>query len=130
MDLAIDARPGTTNDPLKFKRDLAQARATDLSKEREKQPADPADAEEEEEDADADGGASAVLLFAKHREGSLNRLFRTGHVMDEVELMTFQKTIIKKALLKQNRELDAQCVQTFKNILSYMGDRESSRFRI
>jgi len=69
------------------------------------------------------------------------------------ELMSFKKSLIKKALLKQNRHLDEQCVQTFKSkaavprhcrqhtssttalssppsyadIMSYMQDRKSTK---
>ena len=57
----------------------------------------------------------------------MDRLFRTGNVMDESRLLSFKKSLIKKALLKQNRELDDEAVQTFKNIMSYMGDRKSSK---
>jgi len=65
--------------------------------------------------------------FAKHRHGWFNRTFRVGDVHDETALLTFKKSLIKKALLKQNRELDEQAVQCFKNIMSYMGDRKSSK---
>jgi len=41
--------------------------------------------------------------------------------------LSFKKSLIKKAMLKQNRELDDEAVQTFKNIMSYMGDRKSSK---
>lgn len=34
--------------------------------------------------------------------------------------------MIKKALLKQNRHLDEEAVQAFKNVMSYMGDRKST----
>lgn len=70
------------------------------------------------------------FMFAKHRKGWVNRTFRTGHILDHEEIMTFKKSLIKKALLKQNRELDAEAIQTFKNIMSYMGDRESSKDQI
>ena len=91
--------------------------------------------------------------FAKHRKGWFNRVFRRGEVADESKLLTFKKSLIKKALLKQNRELDEEAVQVFKSerqthmqllnmeahvdqfhslavvadIMSYMGDRKSSK---
>lgn len=71
------------------------------------------------------------------------------------KIMTFKKSLIKKALLKQNRNLDAVAVQAFKStlctvaraiacgvapsltsiavasllsdVMSYMGDRKSSK---
>lgn len=92
-----------------------------------------------DDDSEDEGGASDrkkleeddteghEYRFAKHRNGFVNRLFRTGKVFDESKLLTFKKSLIKKALLKQNRELDEEAVQTFKNIMSYMGDRSSSK---
>lgn len=65
--------------------------------------------------------------FAKHRKGWFNRTFHTGKVNDEGTLLSFKKSLIKKALLKKNRDLDQECVQAFKNIMSYMGDRNSSK---
>lgn len=95
-----------------------------------------------DDDSDDDGSSSASdrkklqeddsaegheFRFAKHRNGIINRVFRTGKIFDESKLLTFKKSLIKKALLKQNRELDEEAVQTFKNIMSYMGDRSSSK---
>lgn len=65
--------------------------------------------------------------FSKHRHGWLHRTLRTGPVMDDQKLLTFKKSLIKKALLKENRSIDAEAVQCFKNIMSYMGDRKSSK---
>lgn len=65
--------------------------------------------------------------FAKHRKGFFARFFRTGQHHDEKKLLSFKKSMIKKALLKQNRDLDAEAVQNFKNVMSYMGDRSSSK---
>lgn len=48
-------------------------------------------------------------------------------MFDDSTLLTFKKSLIKKALLKQNRDLDAEAVQAFKNVMSYMGDRKSSK---
>merc|ERR1719245_2912548 len=42
--------------------------------------------------------------------------------------MKWKKSVIKKALLKSNRDLDADAIQCFKNIMNYMGDRESSKY--
>lgn len=50
-----------------------------------------------------------------------------GEVAGEDQLLQFKKSLIKKALLKQNRDLDAEAVQAFKNVMSYMGDRKSSK---
>mmetsp|Transcript_11327 Transcript_11327/g.21550 ORF Transcript_11327/g.21550 Transcript_11327/m.21550 type:complete len:752 (-) Transcript_11327:204-2459(-) len=77
------------------------------------------DDEEEEEEHE--------FTFAKHRKGWFNRTFRVGNIHDEGTLLTFKKSLIKKALLKQNRDLDAEAVQAFKNVMSYMGDRKSSK---
>jgi myosin-7 len=68
--------------------------------------------------------------FAKHRHGFWNRLMRTGGVADADTLLTFKRTLIKKALLKQNRHLDAEAVQAFKNVMSFMGDRVSGKDEI
>lgn len=68
-----------------------------------------------------------AFLFAKHRHGWFDRTFRVGKVMDNQKIMQFKKSLIKKALLKQNRNLDAEAVQGFKNVMSYMGDRKSSK---
>jgi hypothetical protein len=65
--------------------------------------------------------------FAKHRKGWWNRTFKTGEVHDESQLLTFKKSMIKKSLLKQNRDLDEASLQSFKNVMSYMGDRKSSK---
>lgn len=77
---------------------------------------------EEEEDEEGD-----KFIFSKHRKGWLNRFLRLGDGHDEKLLLTFKKSMIRKALLKQNRDLDAEAVQLFKNIMSYMGDRKSSK---
>lgn len=66
--------------------------------------------------------------FAKHRKGAIARFFRTkGSIMNEERILSWKKTLIKKALQKQNREQDEECIQAFKNIMSYMGDRSSSK---
>jgi hypothetical protein len=65
--------------------------------------------------------------FAKHRKGWFNRMFRVGEIADEQQLLRFKKSLIKKALLKQNRHLDTLAIQVFKNVMSYMGDRSSSK---
>lgn len=70
---------------------------------------------------------SAKFQFAKHRKGWVNRTFHLGQTLDEKELLTFKKSEIKKALLKQNREFDVQAIQSFKNIMSFMGDRHSGK---
>jgi len=77
---------------------------------------------DEEDDEDAHD-----FKFAKHRHGWLNRVLRTGTIMDDQKLLTFKKSLIKKALLKENRSIDQEAVQCFKNIMSYMGDRKSSK---
>lgn len=65
--------------------------------------------------------------LAKHRHGYWNRLWHTGETVDQKKLLSFKKSLIKKSLLKQNREYDAEAVQSFKNIMSYMGDRRSHK---
>jgi len=80
--------------------------------------------EDEEKEANEEDFA---FLFAKHRHGWLARTFRTGKVLDNQKIMKFKKSLIKKALLKQNRHLDDAAVQAFKNVMSYMGDRKSSK---
>jgi hypothetical protein len=55
--------------------------------------------------------------FAKHRKGWMARAFHVGPTFDEKKLLSFKKTLIKKALLKQNREFDADAVQSFKSKL-------------
>jgi hypothetical protein len=57
----------------------------------------------------------------------MNRILRRGDAHDASKLLTFKKSLIKKALLKQNRDLDAEAIQAFKNVMSYMGDRKSSK---
>lgn len=71
--------------------------------------------EEEEED----DGSSFIndFTFAKHRHGFLNRFTRTGEVYDVKQLLSFKKSLIKKALLKKNRRLDAEAIQSFKSEL-------------
>jgi hypothetical protein len=70
----------------------------------------------------------ANFKFAKHRKGFFNRVLRTkSSIMDTEKILSWKKTLIKKALLKQNRELDAEAIQAFKNVMSYMGDRSSSK---
>ncbi len=59
--------------------------------------------------------ACGVCRFAKHRKGFFSRFFRTGQHHDEKKLLSFKKSMIKKALLKQNRDLDAEAVQNFKS---------------
>lgn len=83
--------------------------------------------EAEEDDEDEEEDEEHEFRFAKHRKGWFNRTFRVGEVHNENELLTFKKSLIKKALLKQNRDLDDEAVQSFKNVMSYMGDRKSSK---
>lgn len=77
-----------------------------------------------DDDNDDDG---SDFRFAKHRHGWFNRFFRTGDYHDIGKLLRFKKSLIRKALLKENRHLDEEAIQTFKNIMSYMGDRKSSK---
>jgi len=75
-----------------------------------------------------DGSATtANLHFSKHRKGWFKRTFRVGKEFTHDKLMSYKKSLIKKSLLKENRHLDAVAVQLFKNIMSYMGDRKSSK---
>lgn len=77
------------------------------------------------EGSDEEGGGE--YRMAKHRKGFFNRLFHFGEQLDDEKLLSFKKSLIKKALLKQNRNLDAEAIQSFKNIMSFMGDRSSSK---
>jgi len=65
--------------------------------------------------------------LTKHRKGFWNRLLRIGNAHDNDKLLSFKKSLIRKALLKTNRTHDEQAIQTFKNIMSFMGDRPSSK---
>lgn len=78
-------------------------------------------------ESDSDDDISTIR-FAKHRKGLFARFFRTKSAIQGTDkILSFKKSLIRKALLKQNRELDAECIQNFKNIMSYMGDRSSSK---
>eukprot|EP00456_Euglypha_rotunda_P068051 TRINITY_DN591_c0_g1_i7.p1 TRINITY_DN591_c0_g1~~TRINITY_DN591_c0_g1_i7.p1 ORF type:complete len:814 (-),score=159.41 TRINITY_DN591_c0_g1_i7:107-2548(-) len=87
------------------------------------------------QEAEADGGDDAEpeeegateITFAKHRHGMVNRILRRGPIADDQKILTFKKSLIKKALLKSNRHMDAEAIQAFKNVMSYMGDRKSSK---
>ena len=72
-------------------------------------------------------GGTEHLHFSKHRKGWFKRTFRVGKEFGHERLMSYKKSLIKKSLLKENRHLDAVAVQLFKNIMSYMGDRKSSK---
>ena len=77
---------------------------------------------------EADGSAdSTPLHFSKHRKGWFKRTFHVGTAFSSERLMEFKKSMIKKSLLKENRHLDTLAVQLFKNVMSYMGDRKSSK---
>ena len=79
-------------------------------------------------DSDSDGEENADFHFAKHRKGIFNRILRTkSSIMDNDKILTWKRTCIKKALLKQNRQLDKEAIQAFRNVMSYMGDRSSSK---
>jgi hypothetical protein len=65
-----------------------------------------------------------------HRKGLINRIFHLGKSNDRQTLLSFKKSVIKKSLLKENRSKDAVCIQCFKNILAYMGDRKSVKAEI
>eukprot|EP00475_Leptophrys_vorax_P012380 TRINITY_DN18819_c0_g1_i3.p1 TRINITY_DN18819_c0_g1~~TRINITY_DN18819_c0_g1_i3.p1 ORF type:complete len:862 (-),score=242.99 TRINITY_DN18819_c0_g1_i3:43-2628(-) len=67
------------------------------------------------------------LELAKHRKGWVKRTFHIGAAHEEKVLLSFKKSLIKKAIMKRNRSHDKECVQFFKNVLSYMGDRKSSK---
>lgn len=62
-----------------------------------------------------------------HRKGWLNRTFRMGRAMDEEQLLKFKKSLIRKALFKSNRDHDKEAIQSFKNIMSFMGDRNTHK---
>mgnify|MGYP001099448405 CR=1 FL=1 len=61
---------------------------------------------------------ASLARFAKHRHGLFNRIFRIGDGFDESKLLSFKKSLIKKALLKMNRDLDAEAVQAFKSAIA------------
>mmetsp|Transcript_6886 Transcript_6886/g.10896 ORF Transcript_6886/g.10896 Transcript_6886/m.10896 type:complete len:796 (-) Transcript_6886:326-2713(-) len=82
--------------------------------------------DDDEESDDEVVGAPGYEL-TKHRKGFLNRVFRLGKAHDADKLLTFKKSLIKKSLLKTNRQHDEQAIQMFKNIMSFMGDRKSSK---
>lgn len=82
----------------------------------------------EDDGYDLRGNATSTnFQFAKHRKGFINRAFHIGRAFDETKLLSYKKSLIKKALLKQNREYDAEAIQSFKNIMSYMGDRKTTK---
>lgn len=58
---------------------------------------------------------AAKLKFSKHRKGWMNRILKIGDAQDFSKLLTFKRTIIKKSLLKQNRDYDELCIQSFKS---------------
>jgi hypothetical protein len=66
------------------------------------------------------------LRLTKHRSGWINRFFRLGDPHSPTKLLSFKKTPIRKALLKLNRKFDKLCVEYFRNIMAFMGDREVS----
>jgi len=79
-------------------------------------------------DSDSDEETNGEFHFAKHRKGFFNRVLRTkSSIMDNDKILTWKRTCIKKALLKQNRQLDREAIQAFRNVMSYMGDRSSSK---
>jgi len=80
------------------------------------------------EDEESDKETESVLQFAAHRKGLVNRILRqkSKKLTNEL-LLSFKKSLIKKALLKQNRNLDEEAIQSFKNVMSYMGDRSTSK---
>lgn len=82
---------------------------------------------DDDEEGSVSVGEGNKFRFAKHRKGWLNRTFHLGGAFDEKTLLSFKKSLIKKSLLKQNREYDAEAVQAFKNLMSYMGDRRSHK---
>jgi hypothetical protein len=81
--------------------------------------------DDDEVDESTSGGTK--FRFSKHRKGLMNRILHIGGAHDEKTLLSYKKSLIKKALLKQNREYDQEAVQSFKNIMSYMGDRKSHK---
>lgn len=79
-------------------------------------------------DSDSDDDDGQQIKLTKNYKGFLKRFLRQKKdIQDSETVLSFKKSMIHKALLKQNRELDTQCVQLFKNIMSYMGDRSSSK---
>jgi hypothetical protein len=85
------------------------------------------DGKKDEDGPEEEEEGSTEITFAKHRKGRINRFLRRGPIADDTTILTFKKSLIKKALLKSNRHLDAEAIQAFKNVMSYMGDRKSSK---
>lgn len=69
-------------------------------------------------DAVLEVSAEGKFRLAKHRKGFWNRLFRTGDVVSEDKLLQFKKSMIKKSLLKINRNYDDRAVQCFKSMFN------------
>lgn len=77
-----------------------------------------------------DGGAAAKrvrLELTDFRKGWVKRTLNVGPVYEDNTMLSFKKSLIKKALLKKNRDFDKEAMQSFKNVMSYMGDRKSTK---
>lgn len=69
-----------------------------------------------------------ILDLAVHRKGNMaNEVLGIGETLTTDELLSFSSRQLTKALLARNEIYSVEAVQLFKNILSYMGDRESSK---
>lgn len=76
----------------------------------------------EDDDGGPENNEFIHFTFAQHRKGFWNRYLHRGAAQDEKHLLTFKKSVIKKAILKRNRRFDAEATQFFKNLMGYMGD--------
>mmetsp|Transcript_8172 Transcript_8172/g.15163 ORF Transcript_8172/g.15163 Transcript_8172/m.15163 type:complete len:939 (+) Transcript_8172:128-2944(+) len=65
--------------------------------------------------------------YSTHRRGFLKQLFHIGKPLEPEELLSFDKSIVAKSLLKINRQDDSQAIQMFKNVQGFMGDRSSAK---
>eukprot|EP00466_Bigelowiella_natans_P019888 jgi/Bigna1/137165/aug1.37_g11873 len=74
-----------------------------------------------------DAEENKEYVMAKHRKGFFRRLLHLGSAHSDDSLLTFKKSLIKKSLLKCNRDKDDIAIQTFKNIMSFMQDRSTSK---
>jgi len=81
---------------------------------------------EEPDGNTSDQEENADLGFSE-TGGVLNRVFKSKKPANEEQILTYKKTMINKPLLKKNSHLSDEACQCFKNILSYMGDRTSTK---
>jgi hypothetical protein len=88
----------------------------------------PVDTDEEKwkESFDDSDEETGTFEFAEHRVGA-GAALGFGRVLNEKEMLQYQESVIKKSLLHKNLLLSAEACQVFKNIMSFMNDRKSSK---